>query len=80
MADRLRKVGKARFSAFLNDLYWEYCGYTDEYVWLDLKWFGYNDAYWWDKVAPTDMARTIEGQDGHMYRIDFHTNDVCEVI
>lgn len=49
-----------------NDLYFEPERLTDVSVALieylpKLKFTGYNDSYWWNKVAPVNNTKTIDG-------------------
>lgn len=71
-----KRIGSAELTASNNDLIWKYSFYTDDLVWVKLFWWGYNDSYWWNEVAPTEDARTIKGEDGRKYSIDFKTCDV----
>lgn len=74
-----KKIGNAKFSSMRNDLFWEFYRFTDNGVWLKLRWFGYNDYNWWHNVAPAKEIQQVKGQDGKTYRIDFNTSEVFEV-
>lgn len=71
-------IGKAKFESLGNDLFWDFCKYDDSMPdhFIELKWYGYNDANWWDNVSPN--AGVVE-QGGRRFRIDFMTDDVYEV-
>lgn len=51
-------MAKAEFSQSRNDLYWKFWAGEDGMI----RWTGYDDAYWWDKVSETDAARKRVGK------------------
>lgn len=64
---------KARFSSLGRDLYWKHWDKDDGFV----RWIGYDDANWWQNVAPLERARTAIGKKtGRRYVIDFSTTIV----
>lgn len=64
---------QAKFSQSRNDMYWKYSDAEDGFI----RWVGYDDANWWDNVAPTAHARTRVGPDtGRIYTIDFTTGEI----
>lgn len=74
-------IGKAEARHLRNDLFWEMCFFdmiTNEFV--NLRWTGYNDGFWWNNVAPTEQARVKKVNNGKSYKIDFATNEVWEII
>jgi hypothetical protein len=55
------------------------CMNKPDYNGVYVKWSGYNDAYWWTHVAPSDARiRTIPC--GRKFEIDFKTCEVFELI
>jgi hypothetical protein len=64
----------ARFSKSRNDLSWDtrIDGET-------LRWTGYNDDYWWDKVSKSGAARERVTKTGRRFVIDFETSIVTEI-
>ena len=75
---------KAEFRQMGNDLFWNFCKLieTDKgYEFFDTTWEGYNDANWWNNVAPLEQTRTVTGDKGTVktFRINFQTCEVEEV-
>ena len=69
MADISAKL-EAEFSQSRNDMHWSIYAGEDGFV----RWGGYDDDYWWDKVSPTDSARNRVGKvTGRTYRLDHET-------
>lgn len=68
MSDNIRK---AEFKYMGRDLYWKLYDTQDGFI----RWMGYDDANWWQNVAPTVRERTGH-KSGRIYRIDFKTNAV----
>ena len=52
---------KAKFESYTNDMYWTIC-FFDDNLWFKFVWTGYNDDYWWTKVAPTKTRKTVIGK------------------
>lgn len=48
---------QAKFGQSRNDMYWSLYAGEDKFI----RWGGYDDAYWWQNVAPTDAWRTRVG-------------------
>lgn len=71
--------GTAEFSRLGRDLFWEFYGFNDNNEFVKVKWFGYNDDFWWNIVSITEQAQISIGSDGRRYKIDFKTNSVLEV-
>lgn len=69
-----RQVVKAKFSYMARNLYWRHYDRQDGFI----KWSGYDDANWWNNVAPhrRDQKGAVTGR---TYRIDFNT-DTVEVL
>jgi hypothetical protein len=64
---------KARFQQLSNDLYWSlYLFEPDEH----LKWIGYDDYYWWDKVSKSEQFRVKTSKSGTRYQLDPETHIV----
>ncbi len=77
---------KAEFSQIGNDLFWNFCKLieTDKgYEFFDTTWTGYNDANWWNNVAPLKQTRTavVTGDKGTVktFQINFTTGEVEEI-
>ena len=73
-------LGVAERSKLGNDLFWEYNFFDLSRKFVQLRWTGYNDAFWWNNVAPTEQARMVNGSNGKRYRIDFQTRKVFELL
>lgn len=66
-------VLKSEFSQSRNDLYWSVWTADDGTI----RWIGYDDDYWWDKVSISPDKRTRTGsKSGKIYTIDFNSGDV----
>ena len=79
MGTREILIGNAKHRRLNNDLFWEFIKYDNSMPehFIELRWTGYNDWIWWHNVSGhVDIAK----QGGRMFRIDFRTNDVYEVI
>lgn len=64
----MTKTIKARFEQLRQDMFWSiYDRKTDQII----RWSGYNDANWWNKVAPSCAFR-VRGK----YTLDPETNEV----
>lgn len=79
-------IYKAEFRQLSNDLFWNFCKSieTDKgYEYFITTWTGYNDANWWNNVAPLKQARisTVIGDKGtvKVFKINFKTCEVEEV-
>lgn len=79
-------IYKAEFRQLNNDLFWNFCKSieTDKgYEYFTKIWTGYNDANWWNNVAPLKQARTatVIGDKGtvKVFKINFKTCEVEEV-
>lgn len=61
---------KAEFSSLSRDLYWSAFinGAT-------CRWIGYDDAHWWNHVAPTDQFQ-VKIHQGKPYRLNPETNEI----
>lgn len=56
-----------------NDLYWKAYAGADGFI----RWTGYDDANWWNRVSKTDAARERIGKvTARVYRLDHDTNVV----
>jgi hypothetical protein len=45
-----------------------------------LRWTGYNDAYWWNKVAPTDQFQILTMvRTGNRYRLNPQSREVTRI-
>lgn len=71
--------GNAEYSRLGRDLFWKFYAFNDNNEFVRVKWTGYDDAFWWDKVSITDQAQIRTGSDGRRYKINFETNRVIEV-
>lgn len=72
-----RLLGRARHDQLSNDLFWDIWSRDEDEL---LRWSGYNDGYWWQKVAPTDQFQIRVGKKtGKRYRLNPETNEVHEV-
>ena len=59
----------ATFNSLGRDLFWKHYDIKDGFI----RWGGYDDANWWENVAPKMRERkgTVTGR---TYRIDFDSN------
>lgn len=71
--------GTAEFSRLGRDLFWKFYAFNDNNEFVKVKWYGYDDDFWWYNVSITEQAQIRVGSDGRKYRIDFKTNRVSEV-
>ena len=76
--------GKAEFNISRNDMYWRSCMYTHEdgeFEWYHVKWYGYNDANWWDNVSENASIVTCKGDKGteKKFKLNYKTLEVIEV-
>lgn len=63
----------AEFDQIGNDLYWKVYAGEDGFI----RWTGYDDSNWWDRVSKTDAARNRVGKvTGRTFRLDHDTNEV----
>ena len=67
-----------------NDMFWTCCLFEHkdgEFEWYHIKWFGYNDDYWWDNVSEKASIVTCKGDKGteKKFRLNYKTLDVVEV-
>lgn len=60
-----------RFSQINNDLFWEMVTSKGEII----RWSGYNDSYWWNKVSKDPTQRRRTDKDGNVWEIDFQTDE-----
>jgi hypothetical protein len=67
----MKLLGHAIFSQLSNDLFWSFYDKTGG----SIRWSGYDDWYWWNKVAPTDLFQIREHQ-GKRYRLNPSTGEV----
>jgi hypothetical protein len=71
----------ARFQQLSNDMYWEvFCPVCfkkpgERITFTPLKWIGYNDARWWETVAPRQKKRECPSCKS-IIEIDFETNEI----
>lgn len=56
------------------------CTTKPEHQITQVSWNGYNDANWWEKVAPTEQARIRTMPCGRKFEINFETREVFELI
>lgn len=67
-------IGRASFDVLSNDLFWD--------IWVPaesefIRWSGYNDAFWWRSVAPSEQFQIRIGKaTGTRYRLNPETNEV----
>lgn len=78
---RIPLNGTAERKKFGNDLYWNFHALdkNNDFEFVEVKWIGYNDDFWWNKVATTEQAQIQIGSNGRKYRIDFHACKVTEI-
>ena len=63
----------ARFSQSRNDMYWTLFTSGDG----PIRWIGYDDDFWWERVSPTETWRRKVGPtSGKIYTLDPHTAKV----
>ena len=78
-------TGKAKFDINRNDIFWTCCLFEHnkdrELEWYNIKWFGYNDAYWWDNVSEEASVVTCNGDKGteKKFKLNYKTLGVIEV-
>lgn len=62
-----------------NDLFWTWyhLDFSNDRHMQKISWTGYNDHYWWNKVAPQQNTQSCSC--GKKFRIDFETNEVEEI-
>ena len=77
-------TGKAKFDINRNDMFWTCCLFEHrdgEFEWYHIKWFGYNDDYWWDNVSEKASIVTCKGDKGaeKKFKLNYKTLDVVEV-
>lgn len=69
----MSKQIEANFSQSRNDMYWSIYALEDG----RMIWTGYNDGYWWDRVAKSDQFRRRTGaKSGRVYILNPKTNIV----
>lgn len=68
------EVKTADFDSLGRDLFWRYRDSQDGTI----RWTGYDDANWWQNVAPANRDRKGPVT-GRTYRIDYET-DVVQVV
>lgn len=56
------------------------CTKMPEHKIKQVSWSGYNDANWWENVAPTEQARIRTMPCGRTFEINFETCEVFELI
>lgn len=77
--------GTAECHILSNDIYWHFKAMTCTKDWqfehFRADWQGYNDANWWNNVAPNVKPLKVVGDRGTVkyLRIDFNTDRVWEV-
>jgi len=80
---KTRPPERARFEKIYNDLSWNYCALHDEdgsLHFCHLHWSGYNDQYWWKKVATkADEQIAVCRECGRRYHLDFRTCIVTQL-
>lgn len=63
----------AEFDQLRNDLYWKFPAGADGLI----RWTGYDDDYWWERVSKDPRTRTRRGEiTGRTFVIDFETGEV----
>ena len=77
-------TGKAKFDINRKDMFWTCCLFErkdEELEWYHIKWFGYNDDYWWDNVSEKASIVTCKGDKGteKKFKLNYKTLDVVEV-
>jgi len=86
-------TGKAKFEIIRNDMFWECyiddfrrCGTGFHSVWYSIRWYGYNDSYWWENVAKKDCVAKCTGQKVNgknwkekYFKLNYETLDVEEI-
>lgn len=66
-------MAKAEFDQSRNDMYWSLYAGEDGRI----RWIGYDDANWWNTVAPTDHARKRVGKvTGRTFVLNHETGEV----
>lgn len=74
--------GKATLTQYSNDLFW-ICYITDykNNEWYKIKFYGYNDSYWWDNVSEKARRTTAKGDKGTQktFELDYKTLEVVEL-
>lgn len=64
---------EADFDQINNDLYWKFYAGEDGFI----RWTGYDDNNWWDKVSKSDNFRQKTGkQTGRIFELNPDTNEV----
>jgi hypothetical protein len=72
----LLPIGQAEFDQLSNDLFWKFYAGEDGFV----RWVGYDDANWWDKVSTEAHVRTRVGKKtGRNFVLD-HATGVVSVL
>lgn len=77
--------GFAEITCRRNDMFWKFSQYRTtadgQSEWFKATWTGYNDANWWNNVAPNARQVKCTGDKGTtvVLEIDFRTNHVAEV-
>lgn len=74
--------GKANHAQYSNDLYWTcYIFDNKNSEWFRIKFYGYNDSYWWDNVSEKARRKTVKGDKGTQktFELDYKTLEVVEV-
>ena len=72
-SDSVAGVLEARFGQSRNDMHWEVFDLEDGFV----RWSGYDDSHWWDRVSNTPAFRDRTGKvTGRLYTLDPHTHNV----
>ena len=82
--------GTAKFTKLSNDLFWDFTavrsmfnleGHFSGIEYFHAKWTGYNDANWWNNVAPNVEPLKCVGDKGTVayLHIDFNSGRVEEV-
>lgn len=66
-------MATAKFSQSRNDMYWTHFDLDDGFI----RWIGYDDANWWENVAPKADTSRVGKESGRTYTLDYNT---CEVL
>ena len=72
MGKTYTRIGTAKCNQLGRDLYWSICHSNFDEI---LRWSGYNDAYWWNNVAPSEQFQIREHK-GKFYKLDPETDQV----
>ena len=82
---KIKEKQYAKFDQLSNDMYWSWyhSEYSEDYSqhhFEKIRWIGYNDSFWWTKVAKERKNRIRTCKCGKKFIINYETNEVKEIL